>query len=92
MKKYLIFYQTTKTFTPLHYAIHKLPYDYAGFVYAENLESAYFQTQNLKENWNQVNSCRSTMIGDIIVDQASGFRYKVEAVGFSPMLETYEIN
>lgn len=56
------------------------PRKYAGFVQANSLEEAFKLSQNLEGEWNPVNPCRSTSIGDVI--QADNGFYMVKGIGF----------
>lgn len=54
---------------------------FVGTVEAISLDSAFIKSQNFSEPWNPENPCRSTSVGDCIVD-SSGNMYMVCGVGF----------
>ena len=60
--------------------------DFEGVVEADSLEDAYLKTQNLDEyGWNGSNESRSTSVGDLIQEQASGELFMVMGFGFKSM-------
>lgn len=65
MKQYHIYHATgANKFNP----VEDQPRSYVGFVQAESVEDAFMKSQNLEGDWNTVNPCRSTSVGDIILD------------------------
>lgn len=60
--------------------VEKQPRVYAGFVNANSIEEAFVNSQNIVNDWNPINPCRSTSVGDVIVSD-EGF-YMVLSIGF----------
>lgn len=82
MNQYHIFHATS----PLRFTETEIqPREYAGFVYANSLEEAYINSQNIDDEWNPENPCRSTSIGDIIQDDNKFFM--VCGIGFKELIE-----
>lgn len=61
------------------------PREYVGFVYANSLEEAYINSQNIDDEWNPENPCRSTSVGDVIQDNDKFFM--VCGIGFKELIE-----
>jgi hypothetical protein len=57
-----------------------------GTVTAATIEGAYTASQNLTSNWNPLNPCRSTSIGDMIQDE-DDVCYVVSGIGFIELPE-----
>lgn len=51
-----------------------------GVLQAEDLDDAYTKSQNLINDWNPINPCRSTSVGDVIQDDKEF--YLVCGMGF----------
>lgn len=56
-----------------------------GTVEAESLNGAYYKSQNLLDNWNKEEPCRSTSVGDVIQEDSKFFL--VCGLGFKEILE-----
>lgn len=80
MKQYHIFHSTGIN---RFFAVENQPRQYAGFVNATSLEQAFALSQNIEENWNPTNPCRSTSVGDVIQDD-NDF-YMVCGIGFQKL-------
>lgn len=76
MPQFHIYHAINPTFTEEFKQNRK----YVGFVEAEDLEGAYSASQNLINNWNPSQPCRSTSIGDVIQDDEAF--YVVSGIGF----------
>lgn len=77
MEQYHIYHATGKNkFTE----VVEQPREYAGYVFANSLEEAFVNAQNIDDEWNPTNPCRSTSVGDVI--QADDGFYMVCSTGF----------
>lgn len=81
MPQFHIYHAVNPTFT----SEFEQTREYAGFVEAESLEEAYQASQNLTDQWNPTNPCRSTSIGDVIQDDEDF--YVVAEIGFIQLPE-----
>jgi hypothetical protein len=63
--------------------------EFVGNVYANSLEEAFKNSQNLFQDWNPLNPCRSTSVGDAIKDP-EGRLHMVCGMGFKEIFEPKE--
>lgn len=62
---------------------------FVGKVYADSLEEAFKNSQNLFSEWNPTNPCRSTSVGDAIKDP-EGKLHMVCGMGFKEIFQPEE--
>lgn len=60
-------------------------YKFMGKVHAKNVESVFHATQNGESHWNEELECRSSMVGDIILDTADRQFYMISGIGLTPI-------
>lgn len=60
--------------------------EFVGIVNANSLEEAFKNSQNLLQDWNPLNPCRSTSVGDVIKDP-EGRLHMVCGTGFKEIFE-----
>lgn len=79
MQEYSIYHAVNPTFDEEFIQERSL----VGTVQASSLDEAYFLSQNFDKNWNELNPCRSTSVGDVIRGK-EGF-FLVAGFGFKEL-------
>jgi hypothetical protein len=79
MQEYSIYHAVNPTFDEEFVQERSL----VGTVQASSLDEAYSLSQNFDKNWNELNPCRSTSVGDVIRGE-EGF-FLVAGFGFKEL-------